>query len=353
MKTKVLISFFILLLLFQKCKEKKKVNTVKKFPSEINIKGKGIDIPLQIGDLIVTDSLFIFFNPWNKHHLFYIFNKNDHKFIKPIGKRGKGPNEIIRPGNFIFSKTNNSLIVFDHGDNNFHQFTINKENETTNKDNYLKFPNKYNEIVFEMNIIDSTRRVISCGIDKSILKIIDKKNKVTKEIGVNPYYQENIKRFTAADLFWRKIETHPTKKEIIVVIFLNYDRIMAFDINKDSLIFDNVGPDFIEHKIEYYSTGAYKPSEKSKEGYFDIAVSNSFIYALYSGYKEKSGKYPDQIFVFNWEGKPVAKLNLDREIWAIELDNKKKLIYGITPKSMKPLVRYEIPLTLINTKPDI
>ena len=118
---------------------------------------------------------------------------------------------------------------------------------------------------------------------------------------------------------------------------------MAINVENDSLLFDKVGPDFITHEnIETYSHGAWKKNSKTKEGYFDIAVDNSFIYALYSGYLEESHKEADRIFVFNWEGKPVAKLSLDHELWYIAIDKKREL-YGVTPKATKPLIRYKLP----------
>ena len=77
---------------------------------------------------------------------------------------------------------------------------------------------------------------------------------------------------------------------------------------------------------------------KEHVGVRSIAVSDKHIYALYVGRtleeilrggKQLEGISSSQVLVFDWEGKPVRLLELDRELFSIAYDAKADCLYGI------------------------
>ncbi len=65
--------------------------------------------------------------------------------------------------------------------------------------------------------------------------------------------------------------------------------------------------------------------------YTSAAVNSRYIFALYIDQAEMGGKYPFKsktVHVFDWEGRPVYKIQLDKEISWITLDPQNNRLYA-------------------------
>jgi hypothetical protein len=74
--------------------------------------------------------------------------------------------------------------------------------------------------------------------------------------------------------------------------------------------------------------------EKYVEVYNDVAVTDEYVLALYSGKPEALDgttvpNTKSAIRIFDWEGKPIALINVDRELASIAYDQRTKKVYAL------------------------
>jgi hypothetical protein len=89
-------------------------------------------------------------------------------------------------------------------------------------------------------------------------------------------------------------------------------------------------------------------------GYFDIQMTENYIYALFSGktlkeiqknamagkLNERGGRY---IHVFNLQGKPICNYILDRAVCGIDVHESEQKIYAVDANSDEPVVVFHLP----------
>ena len=84
--------------------------------------------------------------------------------------------------------------------------------------------------------------------------------------------------------------------------------------------------------------------------YRDIAVTEKCIYALYGGINEKeyrqTAKLAEIIYVFSHEGNPIIKIDLDRSLQGIVVNETKNEIYGLTTDEDPGIAVFKIPQEL-------
>lgn len=87
---------------------------------------------------------------------------------------------------------------------------------------------------------------------------------------------------------------------------------------------EKFGPKMQVTKLkEGYAVDEY---EKSQFAYLSIAYTDEFIYCLYAG--NRSGETcANRIIVFDWNGKFINELSLDRAVCKICIDPKRKILY--------------------------
>jgi hypothetical protein len=72
------------------------------------------------------------------------------------------------------------------------------------------------------------------------------------------------------------------------------------------------------------------PDLKNSIGYIDVAVSDNYIYTLYTDKKmiDDNGNYSsNEILVFDWNGNPVRKYRLEEDAYYLAVNEKKRTIY--------------------------
>jgi hypothetical protein len=64
-------------------------------------------------------------------------------------------------------------------------------------------------------------------------------------------------------------------------------------------------------------------------------VTNRYIYLLYSGYNSESEHlhYGQQLFVYDWQGKPVEKIALQDDVLDFAVTADDKVLYTYHPRS--------------------
>jgi hypothetical protein len=146
----------------------------------------------------------------------------------------------------------------------------------------------------------------------SIYNLINKN--IVKEFGVYDNIPNNIpfnswRLGNEGFVFHNKI----SKKAIIA---LRYSDKIDFFSNLDGINYTLFGPERFEP--EFKITKGYKDSdiiqrnEKTRFAYLSGVTTDKYIYLLYSGnqHESKNKDYGKTIFVFDWDGKPILRINL-------------------------------------------
>ncbi len=110
------------------------------------------------------------------------------------------------------------------------------------------------------------------------------------------------------------------------------DRIILFDLKRGThkLI---IGPKQFEPKFipMNYADHAISRSNKTTFAFLGGTVTEKYIYLMYSGKKENEANFnlSNCLYVYDWNGKPVKELKLDRYVSGIAISSNNKEIYGI------------------------
>ncbi len=89
------------------------------------------------------------------------------------------------------------------------------------------------------------------------------------------------------------------------------------------------------------------PSEDSPNVYGDMATSRDYIFALYCGRTgDRHGAYQNfgrDVHVFDWGGNLVTVLRLDRDAFALEVDEANGRLFTVEHDPVPSILRYDLP----------
>lgn len=150
-----------------------------------------------------------------------------------------------------------------------------------------------------------------------------------------------------------RLKSNQTKR-FFVKASVYRDRIEIFDyLNKTFKIID--GPNLELPEVQISGSGSNSAlvfSMDQKYGYKDVAVSEKFIYGLYSGRSQQeiqeTGKDSETVFVLSKKGEVIGKLMLDLSIRGITVDESLMKIYGITTDENPGIAVFDIPKELLD-----
>lgn len=88
-------------------------------------------------------------------------------------------------------------------------------------------------------------------------------------------------------------------------------------------------------------------TDESRLGYIDVAATEGYIFALFSGrtaadFQGRSA-YARDVHVFDWNGRLVEILRLDRDVAAIEVDAGRAQLFAIQHDPMPAILRFSLP----------
>ncbi len=341
-----LLSIAAFILLFA-CQKKSIHHKFLKFDHEFSLKAKqvAIDEVYTHGRFSFYDTLLIITNTPGNEHQIHIYNKN-FKYITSSGKSGKGPGEIANP--FFASLDSKHGIVWflDMGKRNIFKFPV---------DSMLKNPQFLSAEKESMPVPSAIPILLqyypygddlfSCAnyfSDKYLISFFNKNGEVIDSLGITK--SELLDNINSSDKRIPKVtflyEKHP-KKELYALVY-KYSDIVVIINNKGEVISISQGPDMINQNPDAL-IGNHRIA------YAEIHCDEHHIYALYNGNyvtdENQHPNYPQIIHVFDWDGKPVAKLDLDHPIVLFTLQNDVKRAVAFSQSSGE-IVYYDFPSQL-------
>lgn len=287
--------------------------------------------------MILKDSLLILYNV-NTDYAFQIFNINNSKYLGERVHIGKAPNEMIRPA--FIQNTDSGIwildaekhIIYHYFANEFlkkrEPYPIKTINQKIEADQLSIIGGKF----FGLRIWESMKnRFLFFDMNGDS---IDAKGKYPPN-NINLTDQETSYGYTGN-------YTTNFKDRIFLTHFFT-DLIEIYDTD-GTLIRRIQGPDnFLPHVKEYKTEDiSFGYSKKdARVAYSPPANAGEEVFVAYNGglYSEDTGHKKD-IFVFDWDGKPIRKYELDKPVYGIIVDSKNKHIYGFSDIPECHIVRY-------------
>ncbi len=322
------------------CKDKDKDEIVihddiisfSKFPKETKISfndiyeyKKGIPMSLHF-----VDSTLIIFNLSHEiESFFYNYSLKSGQLSKGYLKKGRGPSEAI--GAFCSGLSGNSLWAYDITLKKIFMTDITKAIDN-NIPTFNSYPLKSN--FYQIALIDSSR-FLSSGLRDSKYKIqeMDFSEKKINEFGEFKHIPKNLPLDALKDACHSFFFLKPSGGKV-VMSYLHTDLLEIYETNKPFKSKAVQGPVGFNLDIKVGKRGMFnymKKTDETKKAFIGGAVTDKYIYLLYSGlsYAEKADwSYGKFVYVYDWNGAPIKKLNLDRRTTGLAISKDDKTMYS-------------------------
>lgn len=325
----------------------------KIFEKKVSVKAESI-VPSENlkdpTDIAVMDSLLIVGN-YKGEPLVDIFDlkNNGHKYLSVINK-GRGPNEIQIIGRiqtsgekdaFYINDLIGKKILLSEKSNNFEPEVLLNAGDL----------NKDEETIFDKVLIGKDIFIGESRSPKGRMVFLNKKGEV---LGFHLEYPKkekikiNVNDFEHAKLYASAVTISPDLTKVGLATYLGSLLDLAV-IKEDKLVRSFSYNEFYPSKFfEVAMAGktVAAATNETRRGYSDIASSNDYVYALFSGryLKDKNYDYGNAIRVSRWDGSKAFELQLDKDIRRLTVGLDNRTIYGIAKnnKGEPEIVRYDI-----------
>ncbi len=326
------LTLILIVVFFVSCNKDKKNYIFSEFPKTEKLESVdkyGANLPYKFNH-IVTDGKYIFTTHSAGKSVLEIFDGNDFKHILSVGNTGKGPNEIVSPAGLYIDDGN--IYIYDFGKRRISYYEIDKlfQLETPQLHTFLKeLPD---EIGYLSDYkIDSKKKLLYASVGCSHMLTVFNKNGIKiNEIGDYIYTKkEDEPCWGVATLFQNKFIISE-KHNRLIFSFNFWDKILVMD-TCGKTIRKTVGPDFIEQHHTFVPKYGWRHTSKDLHAYgYKPLIYDDHIFSLYSGLPATRRvdysivpNYFRQLFVFDINGIPVVKYDLDMEVTKIIILNNK------------------------------
>lgn len=267
--------------------------------------------------------------------------------VSAVGKMGKGPGELSFPTSIQVLPNGNKIGLCIRPMFVFGEFTVKDllqdslDNFTTEKrfDSNLQKVVKVNDSMF-----------VSIGLFRKRYAVFNGDLKFVSEQHDYPFIEEfpNIRSEVLGMAYQGDIAVKPDGTKIVAVAqdaihfqILNVNRYDLDPAKTLSLTY----PKFRASEGNIISANMLK---ENVYGFLDVSVTNESVYLLYSGnsveFNANAGSAAQTILVYSWEGEPKYKINLDRDVNCIAVDEDKSILYAIEFNKHPYLVSFSLPV---------
>jgi len=316
-----------------------------RFPSESKIVSQAFKVPPILFEpvtlMLIGNNVVIVDN--KSEFIFHLFDASEFNFIGRFIRRGRGPNEEQEFFNPYMRKVRNNSIIYQTPTN------IKTVSFTSGKDSL------YISRTFELfdNIINFQRVFMINGVFygysgelglSTEFHFFDPEKKEIVEFGsgLGPYMEDGVSiEFENKRITVKPDETFFAASYLyfpIIRIFNSYTGLVSSETRyKNGFDF----PNSIKGKC------TSNEQENFPIFFYELIHStHNYIYALYNGntpsVSEKTLDRSNIIHVFDWDGNPVKKLILDREIFAFDVSEDDSFIVAVSMNQPDKLLRFSL-----------
>lgn len=282
-------------------------------------------------NMILTDSLLIVQDNVNQEYAYHAFSRKTGDFLYSFGRKGRGPGEIITPGDMVTIDNRNHLLV---------TWDANRKKQVR-----YRLPGHTGDSIF----FDSESTILS-----------------TKGYNISDIMANNGEYYAIGYIY--PLRFGKLDKDSIRLLYSDYpqlteddeanrsvwnyvslvrmspkgDRIVAATYVGTALEILSVRQDSIQsQRIRAVNPPIFRIVDGVKPkwvglidetiiGFIDIRVSDRFIYANLSNQPltEEGCDGSESIWIFDWDANPAGKMNLDRYIETFCVDEADGTVYA-------------------------
>lgn len=332
---------FVIAIICCSCQEPKssqnKVIEFHQFPKETTLELHNF-IEYQGGVLsrmFLRDTMLIVYNWRGKGgYFFYEYGLNSKLNIGKYFPLGRGPGKAL--GSLSAGLYKNNLWMYDISLNKIILTDLTTKSQQTNTYKEYPFPEKYYNIQF---ITDS--KLLANGnyeMSDTFQEIDLNLHKVTASYGVLLDTSKNIPFYA-----WKRaneglLSLKPTSDKAATAHMWS-DKIEILDLKTKQGVTikgpENFNPEFVSFKSDT-NQDLIGRNEKSRNAFSCLTTTDKYIYALFSGNNMTSPyiNYGKTIFIYDWSGKPVREIKLDRYIssFVVSKDDRTVYAYDVSSK---------------------
>jgi len=334
---KIYYYLFFFLLAFYSCTNKSElINFDKVENSECKIICKNAEFGLPLELRYNNDKIFI--NDFFGDHLIWIYDIRKSIIETKIASKGEGPDEFISP--LEISVSDSLMYIYERS-----KFLMNKLNYSSNfKTIKVRKKNRMSTEINNIAVINNNLFIASGFFKKNRFAVIDSTGRIVKYFGNFPDLwseEKNIPNEAKAMFHQNRFIVNKTKK-LFASISSNVIEIYNYSTK-------NIDREYqaLLSPYEYtYSTGnilSAKRKNNIARGVIDANCTESYIYVVYDpneeGLKEGDSKkrLNNEIWIFDWNGKPLKLIKPNMSIKNICIDTKDKKAFCIV-ESPDPLL---------------
>jgi len=314
---------------------------------------KGTVVPVksinlgEVVDLQIMDSILIL-NEMFSDKVYKAFNINTGKLMEQCINRGRGPLEVSNPGRIHFLG-GNRFAQYDRGKKQLDFFSV-----TNHPGSTIRFSGKLKVDLNEFEVYPVNDSILICtGIFEGGRYCLYKSNYGESRCsGEYPDYSET-----------RKLSNVNKAMIYQPAITLKPDHTMYASFEGNAGYFEIIHIDTdrlstVRSSFKKYSAPIIQMvqgnavSTKDNLFTFHSAVStDDYIYTIYAGRsrEEFDSEYyaGNNLLVYDWQGHPVIRYQLDRALKIMTLDTRKMRLFGyrVNPQSGEPeIIKYQLPV---------
>lgn len=277
--------------------------------------------------LLLTHDNLIVWDERGHDGYFHVIDKESGLLVAEFGKKGMGPNQLLRPTtNPVYNYLKDDIRFFDIDSRKL--FRKNNEDGNLTGKNLTKAIEKYN--IYIRDFLDMDEYYLAVGMnglfDENRFAVFDTTLKIlltTEKYPVLDYDSDKNKKLVedCFNIFFLK--PSPDNKK---VVFASYKTglLEFFDLNRL--------PDSIVKVKSLLLTDIAKNDNERIWGFEDIYPTNRFVYVLHNGKpleENKTPYYSESIKVFDWHGNPIVEYNTGLDMRCLAVDEDAKCIYII------------------------
>ena len=328
---KSLLTYCLALLLLGSCID----NVAKETGVIENLQHEILDFPTMIlgsvGDIQKNDD-YLIISDFKQEALFHIVNLKDVCYGGMFGIKGQGPREFIHPSS-LNSLRNGVLSSYDAFKNELKMILLNADGKIVE---IAKVLGHNRTLTFDIVPMSDSIFVLNGETEGAMFALIDSENEVVSISDKYPFKDEAEElvpeRFRAM-AYQGTLRVNSNGYFAYVTVHakqLHLYKVENNKINKIGEVIESYG--YYKPNMDYKDSYSVVHSGNYPNCYIDLAVSDDYIYALYSGrtFKEyqMSSFEGETIYVYDWTGKLVKTYRLDTPITKFCVDEAEKVIYA-------------------------
>ena len=290
---------------------------------------------------------YLFVYDWGQDYQYKVIDVSGDRLIGKFAKNGEGPCEVGMPTSLNWLNKDKNLIgLNDRRRFKMQHFDLNNLSKPGD-DNCQELPIKLDMNFQKVVQMDSTA-FVGYGLfqGRYALQLMGKDGVVESTVGF-PQSEDNqgIDYQVLAMAYQGDLLKHPTERKMVSTSTDSFSiDILELTSEEEVKLIKRIqhwAPEFNRTSGEMISADMVPGN---RFGSIGAAVSNDFIYILFSGKSnlDETAFQSDQVFVYDWEGNPIEVLTLDHTVSSIAVDEADRMLIGFLDERDPVLLKYEL-----------